>query len=886
MKRRAGLVGAVALGLFTGLWLAVQAQNNDQGGRIDAFTFFIPYEADRLDEQFNVGQSTQDLTNVDIVSIISIAVDRGNNIIYYDNWEDDLETNLTNPVQPSTWVWGDGDPSNNGPGNTVQGIPANDILRDGDVITLRNTVTLPRDRANLFFDGGDVLTSVGGAIAVSVTFWSDTAENGPGVLFTDAWELYPTSRWGTDYIIPIGENLVPANDDPSQLGPNQRLGFRVVGINIQAVRNNTTVQIGLNADGDFEDEVSLNEGEQFNRVGTRDGIGPESVLAGARVRASAPVQVHIFAANPASTYEARGYTIVPANQWTNDYLAPRSSDGDFWLYNPNDSDLEVRVETAITGPVTINIPLRSTIKYPETGLMTAATAIRFTATDGRPFTGLVALDATDEQDWGYALLPFNRLGTQVLIGLGLGNENVPPDGNQSRVYVAAVNRTTIFVDYDNDGNPDRSVDVDPLAEVDIRDPDNDMTGAFLYTEDGTPFAAVWGQDEGAPKGFPSIDAGTGIVPLPSLLIQKTFRLSEDADCNGTVTRDDAVQFRLQYFNNTANPIRGLIISDTLPPEVTYIPNTTLLNGVPIADSSSGTPLVLDEGGYAVGDIPRFGTGNITFNVRINDASHTIINQADAVSQDFPLGSDLVFVFTVAQAIPPVVQIAATLVDPADGVVTTSQPITVSLTITNTSSGVITRLPVEQGFDQSQLAFLGAAPAPNLATTGVITWTDLTDIVGDLPPGGTTSVTINYQVVQLPAVGIPIVLTSTVVEARQADIQTRLICRNTTAFNLTTTPPTPTPAPSPTPTVTATPTRTPPPPGQPTPGPTPTPVTVTVIVPVSPTPVLPVALLPETGLRETAPPSQTGWGVLLLVAGLPGSLLALYLWRQRHRGVRS
>jgi uncharacterized repeat protein (TIGR01451 family) len=512
-----------------------------------------------------------------------------------------------------------------------------------------------------------------------------------------------------------------------------------------------------------------------------------------------------------------------------------------------------------------------------------ATATRFTSTNGQLFYTLAAFDEADAQDWGYSLLPFNRLATQALVGLGLGNSNRPPDGNQSRIYVAATSATTIFVDYNNDGNPDRSINVAPLAEVDIRDPDNDMTGAFLYTEDGTPFAVVWGQDESARPDFPSIDAGTGIVPLPSLLIQKTFKLTVDADCTGTVTRNDTVQFKLQYFNNTANPIRGVVILDNLPPALTYVPNSTILNGAPLADSSSGTPFGLDEGGYQVGDVARLDTGYLAFSARINDDTQPIVNRADAASQDLPLGSDLVFVFTPVQATPPLLQITTTLVDPADGVVSSGQPITLSLVVTNTGASTLNELPVQQAFDPNLLTFLGAGPNPDITASGVITWSDLTNIVGDLPPGAAAGATIWFSVGQLPAQPHTTVFTATVIEATRSDSVTPLTCGASNLINLSTAPPTATPttpaSATPTPTVPVnTATATPSPPGQSTPAPTTTPSLVSVNVPVPTSAVLPVAFLPDTGSKDVLPSNQPQPWLKLILLGIIGMSLVIYLSR--------
>lgn len=731
-----------------------QMQANTSGGPIDAFTFYIPYRADILDDQFEFTLSDPPpdrpppLFDVDIVFIISIAIDRAGSVIYYDHWEDGLEPNRTRPIQPSTEVWGDNNPANGMPPGFSTDLLATSATNRDDVITLRNTVKSANRPADDFkFDGGDRLTSVGGAIAVTLTFWTD--QPGPGTLYTDAWELYPTNRWGTDYRIPIGENLAGT-------GPNQRPGFEVVGLNVQAVQDETTVQLDLNADGAFEETVTLNQGQQVTRLGSEIGIGPQSVLVGAEVQASAPVQVHLITANPQSRYEMRGYTMVPANQWTHDYLAPRSSDGDFWLYNPNDSELEIKVETALTASTTITIPAKSTVKYPPVGL-SAATGIRFTSSDERRFTALAALDESDTQDWGYALLPSNRLATQALVGLGLGNVNEPSDGDESRIYVTALDDTTIFVDYNNDGQADADFSVAPLVEVPITAPNHNMTGAFLFTTNGTPFAVVWGQDESAPEALPSIDAGSGIVPLPSLLIQKTFQLNEDADCTGTVTANDTVEFKLQFFNQTVIPIRNIIVSDTLPAAVTYVPNSTLLNGAPLLDNSNGSAFPLDEDGFNAGELPARGQGFLTFQVIVNDDTLPIINQAHISSEDLPTGSDSVIIFTITQVRPPLYQIAQSLVDPPDGFAVRGQVITFNLAITNTGSETITKFPLQENFDTTQLTLQNAIPAVDLVTPGQLSWNDLTDIEGDLPPTATTNLLVSFVINQLPATVMEIFL---------------------------------------------------------------------------------------------------------------------------------
>ncbi|MBE7469418.1 MAG: IgGFc-binding protein [Anaerolineales bacterium] len=885
------------------------AQGAAGGGRIDAFTFFIPYATESAAAQFNVGAPTTVAPNLPISTTISIAVNRDNSIIYYDQWEDTLEGDLTFPTQTTTLVWGDGDPTNNTtglpPGVQLLGIPANDILTAGTIITLRNTVpSTPAARGTpptIFFDGGDMLTSTGGALAVSTTFWTDI---GPGILFTDAWELYPTNRWGTDYISPIGQNVI-------RDGPDSRGEFEVVGLNVQAVENDTVVEIDLNADGIFSNDgitdpvtTTLNMGEQLNITRT--------IQAGSHVRASAPVQTHLFASDPDSRYEARGYTLVPFDQWTNDYLAPRASDGDFWLYNPNNSFITVTVQS-ITTTTSLVISPTSTVRYPidptppiSDADMSGATGLHFTS-NGPVFYGIAALDAASTQDWGYALLPTANLTSQTLIGLGVGNVDVlnslpcpPPPrgtGRESRIYITALNDTTFFVDVNNDGAPDIVNVTDDngvaipsgpgngypllaLQELSITDPsDCNMTGAFIYTANDTPFASVWGQDANAAAALPSIDAGTSIVPLRSLAVQKTFSLLTDVDCSGSISLGDDVRFQLESINNSATPLTSVVITDNLPPALTYIPGTTFEDSVQVPDNGSGSAYPLDGSGLNTGLLDQFSASILTYDTTVNNTGVTIINQASASSPALPQQADAVTIFVPTGSPTPLLEITETLIDPATGPVNPGQVITFNLTITNTGSTTITTLPLEETYNTSHLTFLNADPPPNVATTGVITWTDLTTISGDLQPNASVNLTLSFVVNQLLPPVSNTSLTATVRSAFRQSSPVPLTCSNnaTLAFAA--------PAPTPTPTPTSTPTPTP---TRPTDSggngngnratPTPTPIPVAAI-PAAPTaPAIPVAFLPETGLREAGLERWPIAGGLILLV-LAGFGLAL---RSRHK----
>jgi hypothetical protein len=366
------MIGVLSGGLLATIGLVTQVQA--QTGRIDDFTFFIPLRSENILAQFKAGNNEVALeTNLSLQTIISISVNRSGTVIYYDQWEDDYEADLTLPIQSSTEVWGDNNPAN-GVAPTVRDQGNSDTLLADDIIALENRVLLPngnRNSAVIYYDGGDTLTALGGSIAVTEVIWPIAGDTEfPGSLYTDAWEIYPTSQWGLTYRMPVGQDLA-----------GLRQSFTVVGLNVQANQDGTVVTV-KDKNGSVKDSTILDYGKEMNI--------PTGIMVGDQIEASAPVQVQFFTADPTRNYEERGDALLDFEAWGTDYLAPRSSDGDFWLYNPQTTPLTVTITMSASG-ASVAIPPGRTIRYSNNGAnLSTATGTRFTAT--APFYGLVALD--------------------------------------------------------------------------------------------------------------------------------------------------------------------------------------------------------------------------------------------------------------------------------------------------------------------------------------------------------------------------------------------------------------------------------------------------------------------------------------------------------------
>ena len=135
---------------------------------------------------------------------------------------------MNDPLQSTTDVWGDNNPSN--------GIPpgfATDLLNGGDTLIVSNKVdvdaTWPATRP-LKYDGGDKIAATQ-AIAVTRTSWA----SGTGTLHGGSVEMLDTSVWGTRFDMPGDYTL-----NPTIQAPEYR-DFGYAGLAVMASENGTNV---------------------------------------------------------------------------------------------------------------------------------------------------------------------------------------------------------------------------------------------------------------------------------------------------------------------------------------------------------------------------------------------------------------------------------------------------------------------------------------------------------------------------------------------------------------------------------------------------------------------------------------------------------------------
>ncbi len=494
----------------------------------------------------------------------AISIARDDVIIYYDEHEGGYEGNITNPsqviagasaanapppIRTSTQIWGDRFPANGFP----PGHP-DDHLALGEVIILREPeINVGTLSAIVDHDAGDIIASTD-EIAVTRSFWASGSET----LNAGSVELFPTSRWGTSYTLPIGENVNPSGTYSCS---SENDPFQQVALMIMSDADNTGYSVNFNNGGGSNDASgTLDRGETAYING--------QINAGTRITrtsGSGNLQVQVFTGDVGSFYGSRFYSPLPDSEWSNTYFAPfdstSQSSGEAFLYNNNNSAIIVQALTGAGGLTNINIPANSvrSFVFPNRTLTGSQDATRFSSLGGQDFYVYVAMDSCDRNhDWGGALLPDNSLTSAMLIPIGFGNDPTnSSSGNYSPVWATPTASTFMYVDFDGDfvpdlvdlnGDGDTNDTVDGIAEnstangfpvhllqlVRIYDPtDQDQSGTLVWTLTtegftggsavgfiaGANIAGGWGQDarteagNQTPIGSPAIDVGTAFAPI-------------------------------------------------------------------------------------------------------------------------------------------------------------------------------------------------------------------------------------------------------------------------------------------------------------------------------------------------------------------------------------
>ncbi|MBI3882634.1 MAG: tandem-95 repeat protein, partial [Verrucomicrobia bacterium] len=572
--------------------------------------FYLPMPEAQIRQSF---LSLETNVSTTIESVFSVVVAGPGTVIYYDQWEDGYETDLAHPTQGTTQIWGDGNDANGIPPGFAHD-PTNGLAA-GTVITLRNLVPLPRNPANLLFDGRDRIAATK-ALVVARAGWPTT----PGPVLSGATEVLATIDYGTNYVSPVGQNMT-----------NKLFGY--VGLMIMAAEDGTSVTVDTDGSGPTAPfNITLNRGESYLVNG--------GVKVGGNVRSTKPVQVNLVIGHIAGRYASDWFALYPDNQWSSTYYTPvgTANNGNptfVYAYNPNTNLINVNYTTR-TGSGNFTVPSNGVTQFQ----MPQNSGAKFTTAGAEKFFAISTVGANPASDaaydWGFTLLPGDGLTPEAVVGWGPGSSDLSVNG--SPVWVTPTAATRVYVDYNGDragpltdpqGNQyDVAYDLAALESKTVYDPDKDQTAMRLYTLDGTTIAAAWGEDPAvAAAGNPYLDMGITVLPFPVPVIKKSSVILIDSNTPG-LSIGDVLEYTVSINNRGLLPLGNIPVVDSPPPQLLYLTNTTTLNGSPIADIPTGNHFPLSAPGYTIPVIQRDGMSTFKYRALVIGAG-TISNTASA-----------------------------------------------------------------------------------------------------------------------------------------------------------------------------------------------------------------------------------------------------------------
>ena len=572
--------------------------------------FYVPFPEDQTLQHFQTiypsgsacGRSSPDPVDP-VYTFVSIQPFLDSTIVFYDHWEDGYESEISNPTQSTTEIWGDLDLSNGYPPGYT-----NDVIFASDVIILENNVDPASLQTVIDYDGSDKFGS-NFPIAASKASWA----TGSGTLFAGALEIYSSIDWGMNYVIPVGEDLTSA-------GPH----FEYTGLIIMATENNTLINIDIDGNGVDDVITSLDEGESY----LVDG----GVQSGATVVGSFPIQVNVLTADRCDNYESRWYTLQESSEWGDHYYsAVNGPEQEYHFFNPNPYPITIKHETAtgFLADIVLN-PGESLWGAWSDAQVPPSSGHHFYTETGDVFHALFVYDGQSSTarlaDWGAPLVPEGSLYQQILVGWGAGQDPTQSPGslNASPVWLTAAYPSNslstgsirVCIDYNSDNagplsgalgrNYDLEITMNEIESVKLYDPDGDQSGMMIFVCDTSDavLTAHWGQDFDASGGNTlGLDLGTGIPSLNPFFTYKTASLVGDFDDNGLFSIGDTVQFSVGILNSGIIPMdQTFEVTDDFPFEMVYLENTTFLDdNVTVTSIPDGvnTPFPLDESGIQV-----------------------------------------------------------------------------------------------------------------------------------------------------------------------------------------------------------------------------------------------------------------------------------------------
>ncbi|MDH3262216.1 MAG: isopeptide-forming domain-containing fimbrial protein, partial [Acidimicrobiia bacterium] len=380
----------------------------------------------------------------------------------------------------------------------------------------------------------------------------------------------------------------------------------------------------------------------------------------------------------------------------------------------------------------------------------------------------------------------------VTVGSGVGANNtigapvVTGDGvNQAQTLRWSLEDGNADIDIAEGTSVTISYDVNVLGGVLAQTLANSAVAMWTGIDGPSAFERNGTDGIGGLNDYITAPATATIGNLPVLYAQKTAQIYEDFSSPGIVDPGDVLRYTIVFSNSGAVPATGVVLTDTVPANTTYIADSLRLNGAPLGPDGGVSPLIA---GLSVqsSDNPGAGivspgeTAVITFEARVNAGVPTgtlIINQGTITSNELPPGA------TDADGIPSNGNQPTVVVVGAVQLLSITKEVSVVgggtalaggqleyvIRVNNIGSLPATQVVVTDDLNPplgDQVTYVDGSGTLNGSTDGVtyaggVLTADYSAQYGDLPPGATAVVRFRVQINPALAIGTTITNTGVV-----------------------------------------------------------------------------------------------------------------------------
>ena len=228
----------------------------------------------------------------------------------------------------------------------------------------------------------------------------------------------------------------------------------------------------------------------------------------------------------------------------------------------------------------------------------------------------------------------NTIGAPVITGDGI---------NQAQTLLWSLNNGNADIDIAKGTSITISYDVRVLSGVLAQALKNSAVAQWTGIDNTNAFERDGRDGIGGLNDYITAPATATIGNLPLLYAQKTAQIYQDSGSPGIVDPGDVLRYTFVLSNSGAVPATGVVLTDNVPANTTYVANSLRLNGALVGTDGGVSPLIA---GLLVQSADNPGAGivsagksaEVTFEARVNDGVPTgtqIINQGRITSGLLP-----------------------------------------------------------------------------------------------------------------------------------------------------------------------------------------------------------------------------------------------------------